>query len=495
MSAPLLSLSQIEHSRLHPQRLRIAEFEIHPGQTWGVLGSNGAGKSSFASLLSGELPLPEGKRSARANKILRISFEQEQALLEREIHEDDSEFLQKIDAGRTTRELIEELATPTADLDQIIASLQLGAFIDRGFRQLSTGERRRMMIARALSQEPDLLVLDEPFDGLDHEFTEHLKALFEDLHHQIPLVLIVNRLSDLGSYLTHLACLHEMELVTVGPRDEVEKSELWQQFQGLQQEERPLPDALPGHQAYHSHPDQPIIELRQIRVAYHQSTIIDQLDWTILPGQHWKVSGPNGCGKSTLVNLISGDHPQCYSNELRLFGVKRGQGESIWEVKRHLGLMSTTLHQDYRIQVTAETVLLSGFFDSIGVYRPVSSTHKAIASQWLEFLGMSQKRNTRFHSLSFGQQRMLLIARALIKRPHLLILDEPCQGLDPMNRALVLQLIDQIAKLGIAQVLYISHEIEDRLSCLTHELRFIKVDTPPSSEAPPYRIEMGEIPQ
>ena len=148
-----------------------------------------------------------------------------------------------------------------------------------------------------------------------------------------------------------------------------------------------------------------------------------------------------------------------------------------------MGLMSTSLHQQYRITVTAETVVLSGFFDTIGVYRPVTPTHKQIANEWLKFIGLDKFKDTHFQNLSFGQQRMLLIARALIKRPYLLILDEPCQGLDPINRALVIQLIEQIACRKIAQIIYISHEPEDKLQCLTHELSFTSI--PEFSEAAP----------
>ncbi|MBT8044461.1 MAG: ATP-binding cassette domain-containing protein, partial [Verrucomicrobiae bacterium] len=334
--------------------------------------------------------------------------------------------------------------------------------------------------------------LDEPYDGLDKEFVAHLKSVVKQLSQSIPVVIIVNRMSHLGDHITHLACLHQSRLVLSGPRGEVENSSLWQQLQDMHAAVPDLPDALPGTTRYQTSADQPVIEMESVSVGYHQKPIIRKLDWSIMPDEHWQVSGPNGCGKSTLVNLISGDHPQCYSNEIHLFGSKRGVGESIWDIKKHMGLMSTALHQQYRVSVIVETVLLSGFFDSIGVYQPVGPAHKEIVTAWLEFLQMENQRNTRFQKLSYGQQRMVLIARALIKHPHLLILDEPCQGLDPMNRALVINLVEQIADRKIAQVLYISHEAEDRLACLTHELRFVPAESSDVSD-PPYRIEMGKI--
>lgn len=467
--------------------VKVPRFSMRPGEHWAIIGGNGSGKSTFASMLA-----DESLAESCLEKILTVSFEREQALLEREIYEDDSEFMDKIDHGRTTHELVTELAVPGADIGAIIETMQLEAFLHTGFRILSTGERRRMMIARAMSQAPDMLVLDEPYGGLDHGFVSHLKKVIARLSQEIPVVMIVNRMSHLGDHITHLACLHQMSMVLSGPRTEVEKSPLWQQLQSMHTEQKPLPSALADTQPCQPVPDQPVIEMRDVSVGYHDKEIIRSLDWRILPGEHWKVSGPNGSGKSTLVNLVSGDHPQCYSNEIYLFGKRRGQGESIWDIKRHMGLMSTALHQQYRVRVTCEVVLLSGFFDSIGVYSSVTREQRRIAAEWLAYIGLEKQQATLFQKLSFGQQRMLLIARALIKRPHLLILDEPCQGLDPMNRALVIQLVDQIARRKIAQVLYISHDAEDHLECLTHELRFQKME-PRRESGPCCGITTGKI--
>ncbi|MBT8038165.1 MAG: molybdate ABC transporter ATP-binding protein ModF [Verrucomicrobiae bacterium] len=490
LTAPrLVTLEEISGNAGHG--VGISCFTISAGEHWAVIGGNGSGKSTFARMLSGEFPLAEHQRVSCCAKIGMVSFEAEQGLLEREIYEDDSEILDRIDDGRTTYELITEHMVDGVSVESLIESLQLKDFLHTGFRLLSTGERRRMMMARALSRAPEMLVLDEPYDGLDRVFVKHLKSLISEISQRIPTVVIVNRMSHIGEYVTHLACLHQMDLVLHGPREEIAQSQLWHQLQAMHTVVPALPTALPGTEAFSATAGEPIVEMRSVSVGYHAKQIIAGLDWKIMPGEHWKVSGANGSGKSTLVNLISGDHPQCYSNEIELFGVKRGTGESIWEVKHHMGLMSTSLHQQYRVTVNAETVLLSGFFDSIGVYQSVSDQHQRIAAEWLAFIHLEHHRTTHFQRLSFGQQRMLLIARALIKRPYLLILDEPCQGLDPMNRALVIQLIETIAARGMAQIVYISHDEEDRLDCITHHLDFIRDEKSVHPE-PPYRIDLTE---
>jgi len=314
-SSTLISLHHFSPFSKGGQRIvGLDEFRICSGQNWAVVGGNGSGKSTFGKMVAGQVK-----------------------------YEDDSEFIDQVDQGRTTWELISELAVDSVDLDHLVELLQLDAFLHTGFKILSTGERRRMMIARALSQDPGMLVLDEPYDGLDIAFTEHLKELVRQLSEQLPVVIIVNRMSHIGEQITHLACLHDMELVLQGTKQEIEESQLWRQLQGMDVELPDLPSVLEGYVAFESSVEEPIVDMRKVSVGYHNKQILSDLDWKIMPGEHWKVSGPNGSGKSTLVNLISGDHPQCYNNEMYLFGKRRGNGESIWDIKSYMGLMSTSI--------------------------------------------------------------------------------------------------------------------------------------------------------
>lgn len=426
-------------------------LEIKAGESWGIVGRNGSGKTTLATAL------------AEKYEAALVSFELEDALLEREIREDDSEFLDRIDFGRTVCELLEEVAPPSDELEGVADQLGLGSLLEQGFLTLSTGERRRLMLARALVGRPNRLVLDEPFDGLDQGFREPLRELLRGRE----LILVANRLSDLDGLVTHLCCVDGGRVVLAGEREEVRENEVFQQLMGLEPGEFALPARI-----IRDIPEGPLVEMKEVTVVHGGREIISSFDWKVERGQNWKITGPNGCGKSTLVNLVTGDHPQCYSNEVTVMGMRRGRGESIWEVKHHVGIISPSLHQQYRVGATAREVVASGFHDSVGLYRDVSPEHWRTAGEWLEVIGMASFRERGFRSLSYGQQRLLLVARALVKQPPLLVLDEPCQGLDPLNRALVLEVIDRIAATGLTQILYITHEPEDRLACLTHELRF-----------------------
>ncbi len=428
-------------------------LEVLDDQCWGIVGRNGSGKSTLAAQIA----------SDSVNSAL-VSLELEDGLLERELQEDDTDFIDKIDTGRTVRELILEVGQDR-DIETLVTELGLVELLDRGFRVLSTGERRRLMIARALIQEPSILVLDEPFDGLDVEFQQQLREFLSALN--VRMIIATNRLSDLDGLATHFLCVDNREVVLRGERAEIEANATFQQLMTLPEGEIKLPEVIRDDVLRLG----PLIEMKSVTVIHSGREILSRLDWIVDRGENWKISGPNGCGKSTLVNLVTGDHPQCYSNDVVVFGMQRGSGESIWDVKKHIGIVSPLLHSQYRVGVNSLSVVVSGFYDSVGIYRSPQPEHVELAKQWLDIMNMADCAHQAFRSLSFGQQRLVLIARALVKGPQLLILDEPCQGLDRLNRALVLKVLDQIVMAGKTQLIYITHEAEDHLECVTHELR------------------------
>jgi molybdate transport system ATP-binding protein len=205
-------------------------------------------------------------------------------------------------------------------------------------------------------------------------------------------------------------------------------------------------------------------------VNYAENIVFSNLNWTIDPQQHWQVTGPNGSGKTCLLNLITGDHPQCYVNDIYVFGYQRGSGESIWQIKQYIGYLSNAFHLDYRVNCSLIHVVLSGFYDSIGMYQQATKNQIALAQQWLALMALEKKSATPFQELSFGDQRLVLLARAMVKHPALLILDEPCNGLDDINRLKVLALIELLAREGSTTLLYVNHHQGDVIPSITHHL-------------------------
>lgn len=452
---------------------------IKQGQQWAIIGPNGSGKTAFARLCCGGLKILSGN-AALPERTEYVSFEKVTEVLDIERYNDDSNSRGGADPGTCAREFI--LAgnhSLLEELEQLAEKFAFTDLLDRGIKYLSTGEMRKAIVCRAVLQKPHVLILDEPFDGLDQESRGILKDLLNSLIvHGSNLILLLNRFSEILPQTTHLAYFNHCRIVTSGPKDQVLGSEALHKLHSFHKN---LPNRLPAQPAPENDTAKvsplPLIEMRQVEIRYGGKPVLNGLNWTVAPGEHWIISGPNGSGKTTLLNLISGDNTQAYANDIKLFGRSKGSGESIWEIKRHIGHISTAFQRSYRVRGTVLSVIISGFFDSIGVYRQYSREQLDIARQWLQILGMTQMEKAPFAELSFGEQRLVLLARAMIKHPRLLILDEPCQGLDEINREMVLKLIDYIGTNGVTQLLYVTHHPEDHVPCINRSLRLVPAPT------------------
>lgn len=473
-----LHISQGTFRLSDTRTLAIADLTIRAGESWAFVGTNGSGKSALARALAGELPILRGECRGDFTRLTRLSFEQLQKLVSDEWQRNNTDLLSpgEEDTGRTTAEIIQDEVKDPARCQRLAERFGITALLNRRFKYLSTGETRKTLLCQALMSEPELLILDEPFDGLDVQSRAQLAALLESLNQQgYTLVLVLNRFDEIPDFIQHAGVLADCNLTETGEKTALLKQALIAQLAHSEQLDGitlPEPDAPSARHALDPH--QPRIVLRDGMVSYDDRPILDRLSWTVNPGEHWQIVGPNGAGKSTLLSLVTGDHPQGYSNDLTLFGRRRGSGETIWDIKKHIGYVSSSLHLDYRVSTTVRNVILSGYFDSIGIYQAVSDKQHKLAQQWLDILGMDNRvADAPFHSLSWGQQRLALIVRALVKHPTLLILDEPLQGLDPLNRQLIRRFVDVLISEGETQLLFVSHHAEDAPSCITHRLEFV----------------------
>ncbi len=473
-----LHISQGTFRLSDTRTLTIADLTIRAGESWAFVGTNGSGKSALARALAGELPLLKGECQGDFTRLTRLSFEQLQKLVSDEWQRNNTDLLSpgEEDTGRTTAEIIQDEVKDPARCLRLAERFGITALLNRRFKYLSTGETRKTLLCQALMSEPELLILDEPFDGLDVQSRAQLAALLESLNQQeYTLVLVLNRFDEIPDFIQHAGVLADCNLTETGEKTALLKQALIAQLAHSEQLDGitlPEPDAPSARHALDPH--QPRIVLRDGMVSYDDRPILNRLSWTVNPGEHWQIIGPNGAGKSTLLSLITGDHPQGYSNDLTLFGRRRGSGETIWDIKKHIGYVSSSLHLDYRVSTTVRNVILSGYFDSIGIYQAVSDKQHKLAQQWLDILGMDNRvADAPFHSLSWGQQRLALIVRALVKHPTLLILDEPLQGLDPLNRQLIRRFVDVLISEGETQLLFVSHHAEDAPACITHRLEFV----------------------
>jgi molybdate transport system ATP-binding protein len=352
--------------------------------------------------------------------------------------------------------------------------------LQRAFRALSTGETKKLLLAKAILSQPELLILDEPWDGLDKQACVDFNVLLLDISTQTTLILVLNRLSEVPIFCQQLVLMQSgsIQWQTQVTDDLTEQLIHISQLQHMQQQDLVLP--AKDTDSFAPHPldtHAALVKITQAKVNYADNIVFRNLNWTIQPQQHWQVTGPNGSGKTCLLNLITGDHPQCYVNDIYVFGYQRGSGESIWQIKQYIGYLSNAFHLDYRVNCSLLHVVLSGFYDSIGMYQQATKNQMALAHQWLALMGIENQTATPFQELSFGDQRLVLIARAMVKHPALLILDEPCNGLDDINRLKVLALIDILAREGRTTLLYVNHHQEDVIPSIKHHLLMTDFNT------------------
>jgi molybdate transport system ATP-binding protein len=403
-----------------------------------------------------------GRRLVAAEtRIDLVSFEAQQSLLVNELERDHARYYSGNPGGVLK---VRDLLEPGPARDRACALFDFAPLLDRPFRVLSAGEMRTCMIIRALLGEPDLLVLDEPFDGLDQsaraQLARHLDTL---MHGGTQIVLVTHRREEIPSATTHALTVGDLTVVRQGPVDSVLTDE---HLEALYREgaSRRYRRELHGSRELHGPRDRhgsPLVVFRDVALDSDHGPLLRNFNWTVRAGEHWVLAGPNGSGKTTIVNLITGEDQRAYAIDLTLFGRRRGTGESLWEIRQRLGVVTPKLQLTYTRNTSVIDVVTTGFFDSIGLYRRPSADQTRCAREALDRLGVANLADRNINRISYGQRRLVLIARALVKGPELLLLDEPCQGLDPSNRKLVIDAIEEICRGTVATVVYITHHEDE----------------------------------
>ncbi len=452
-------------------------WTLRKGQNWVILGGNGEGKTTLAGTLTGETPVVAGRRWVDRDRlgpahVRCVSFEAHQRLVAWDEGLDEARrFAHKDMQGLRVAEILnrahpQSAADPEA-LARWLRQTGLSAWREREIRTLSTGEIRQVMIARSLLAGPRLLVIDEPFDGLDRAARRRLADMLSTLMAKgLQVVLITHHPGEILTGITHYLMLRGGRVAAQG---------VWRPSavgHPARNDPESLREVAGGEMRRPGTPDAPsdLIRMRNVTVAYAGRRVLERLNWRVRPREHWAVCGPNGAGKSTLIQLVCGEHPQAYANEIYLFGRRRGSGESIWDVKGPIGIVSTALQIRYRKPIDGLGVMLSGFFDSVGLYRRASPEQVDAVRRWARRLSVSHLLERDFRRMSNGERRMLLIGRAMVKEPVLLILDEPCQGLDPQNRRRLLEMLAKIVRTRTTQMIYVSHRSDEVPAATTHEL-------------------------
>lgn len=459
-------------------------LDILDGEHIALVGPNGAGKSLFVDMLTGKYPLLSGSLTYDFRPSLSITaYENIKYIAFRDTYGSaDGNYYYQQRWNQTEHDdvpLVRDLLGRGKDraLEHRLFDLfQIEPMLDKKIILLSSGELRKFQLVKALLTAPRILIMDNPFIGLDAPTRELLGGLLDELSRMkaLQIVLVLSMLDDIPSFITHVVSVEqkrvgaklerEAYLTEWNRRYEAMHSGLEDDFAKLQQRVAALPY---DHTNYTG---DEVVKLNRVSIRYDERTILRELDWTVHRGEKWALSGDNGSGKSTLLSLVCADNPQSYACDISLFGRKRGSGESIWEIKKHIGYVSPEMHRAYLKNLPAIEIVASGLHDSIGLYVRPHAEQLAICEWWMDIFGIASLKEHPFLQLSSGEQRLALLARAFVKDPELLILDEPLHGLDTYNRLRVKRIIEAFCRRQDKTMLMVTHYECELPQTITHRL-------------------------
>jgi molybdate transport system ATP-binding protein len=419
-------------------------FQILPGQLTAIVGPMGSGKTSLAKALAGRLFRTgevwfESRNPAKRAYVMLVEQQHQfknrsnlsEFYLQQRFNSSDCE------DAYTVEEELKDL-----EIGEWVSLFELEGLLKRPMIQLSNGENKRLQIVKSLAYQPDWLILDNPYVGLDVNGREILTKGLLSLQAKGIHFMLISSPGDVPDYINQIIELPDSQAEVSKPAPFLRPLDIF--------------DVA--------------VKMEKVQINYGTKTILQDFSWEVKRGERWAIKGPNGAGKSTLISLITADNPQAYSQNITLFDRKRGSGESIWDIKKKIGYVSPELHLYFKEGGTCFSVVASGLFDTQGLFKRLSVEQKAQVTHWMQVMGIAHLAERSFMQISGGEQRMVLITRALVKNPELLILDEPCQGLDRIQTERLKTVLDYLAANSEMTLLYVSHYDRDIPSCVNQNL-------------------------
>jgi molybdate transport system ATP-binding protein len=458
-------------------------FELKKGEHWIFLGNNEPLKMALIEALAGnaavigggaDYPFLEKYRVAIGSEpflsphrfIVKIaerhSFHKlsntSQLYYQQRFNSSDAE------SSLTVQEYLEGIHTTSEWIEQevMITRLKLKPLLSKHLIKLSNGETKRLLIAAALLRHPEVLLLVNPFAGLDTGTRREIRQLINEMAESGVTIVLSTPISEIPEAITHIARFDGNHTISIF------KKESAQIVNSEPENERRVSEAeiasllaLGNRPAFNE-----IVQMKNVQIQYGEKRVLDTINWTIKQGERWALLGSNGAGKSTLLSVVNGDNPQAFANHIILFDRKKGSGESIWEIKRNIGFFSPELYQYFPLETGCLDAVESGFYDTIGLFRPKNEELRSIALRWMALLGVAHLSRKTLHQVSADNQRLCLLARAFVKSPPLLILDEPCQGFNDGQVALFKNLVNMICRASNTTMIYVTHYNEEIPECV-----------------------------
>ena len=454
-------------------------INISIGKGWqtAIVGPNGSGKTLLVNTMLRQYPLMNNREveygtDVTGSDIRNITFRDSYGSADSTYFYQQRWNMTEMGESAIVRDAFPAIKDPVWK-ERLYTLFDLPFIWEKQLVTLSSGEMRKYQLARALAVRPRMVIIDSPFIGLDVQTRDMLCRLLETLIHDwnMQIVLVVSRREDIPPFITHIIEVQDRCPSTVMPVEDY-----------LTRPEKPLPQPLVSQDLVdlmHSLPEtdmesDEIVRCNQVTLQYGSRRILDRLDWTIRKGEHWALLGPNGSGKSALLSMVYADNPQSYACDIALFGRPRGTGESIWEIKKHIGYVSPEMHRSYCRRYPALDIVASGLHDTIGLYKKITDQEREACRVWMNIFGITHLEGRDFLELSSGEQRMILLARAFVKNPTLLILDEPLHGLDRKNRTLVMEIIKAFCAQPQKTLIIVTHYPEELPTTIDHTYTLVR---------------------
>jgi molybdate transport system ATP-binding protein len=495
MNTTLLSIQHASVRYLNNHIFKSLSFNINKGENWALIGKSGSGKSALLQTITGRFNVTGGEvnytffeefLAHHPDHDPTLTHHKLIALVESKHHfrnlSNTTEFYYQqrynssdSEDAQTVEEYLHDIKTVDGSnhywtFDKVIETLKLEALRSKELIKLSNGETKRLLIAAALIKNPVLLLLDTPLTGLDVQTRQEFNLMLNEITASGITVVMATSPHEIPDSITHIAVLEAGKIV-----DTIKKAdfnpELFKDEAKTNVDAEKLKSLLNNTEkpAYSY-----MIKMNNVHIKYGEKVILDKVNWQVLPGERWALLGPNGAGKSTLLSLVNGDNPQAYANDIILFDKKRGTGESIWDIKKKIGFVSPELHQYFPTDNSCLQVIESGYYDTLGLFRPSQKAKADTALAWMQALEIDKYARTLLKNIPASAQRLCLLARALIKNPDLLIFDEPCQGMDEHQQLNFKQIVNTICEISDVTLIYVTHYQHEIPDSVTKVLRLDK---------------------
>lgn len=461
-----LTVNHLSITRSGKKILENISFGMNKGEVLAITGPAGCGKTSLGLALAQQLyyqgtiqwDLPAGSQ---------IAWVEQQHHFKTLQSTTDLYYQQRFNSYDTeeTQTVAASLGERLVAANELINEMGIRYLLDEKLIQLSNGENKKLQLLNALLLRPEVLIMDQPFTGLDTATRKWLNEQVIRLKEKGVQVILICSADEIPESADRVLELKDGKVSVISDRISYQNQSIQIVAVPAVSVNEPIPQH-PGGSVFDS-----IIDMEEVTVKYGDKLILDRISWRVLPGECWLLTGPNGAGKSTLLSLVTGDNPQAYANKIHLFGKRRGTGESIWDIKKKTGFLSPELHVYFNSTSTGFETVASGLFDTIGLFRTVNNEDTEWVMQWMDVCGVSHLKDKRLQDMSTGEQRLVLLARALVKDPPLLVLDEPCQGLDPDRKRHLLDLINRICTVTGKTLVFVSHYEKEVPGCIGRYIR------------------------